>query len=109
LINGKLFFGKVPLKTLLYHVDRRITHTNIFWHATLNLLLSWVTPDYACGLTLLKLHLVLGQSAGLVTKDEFNLTELFDEVGVAAESVTHILNEKHLYVVVDQLRLQKLK
>ena len=60
-------------------------------------------------MTLLKLHLVLGQSASLITKDEFNLTELFDEIGVAAKSIAHVFNEKHLDVVVDQLRLQKLE
>jgi len=93
---------------LVYLRACRNTHTLIFSYFILYIFLSGIAKYYPTRLTLLELHLVLGQRSSLVAEDELHLAELLDQVRVAAQRVVHVLCKEHFHVAVDNMRLQQL-
>lgn len=62
-----------------------------------------IPVDLLPHVTLLKLHLVLGQGACFVRKDELNLAQLLNQITISAQSKIHViwLCEEHLHIIVN--------
>ena len=77
----------------------------------MDVLISEVAVDLISNKALLELHLVLGQCASLVAKNELDLAKLFNKVTISAQGKVHVLRigEEHLDVIVDNLCLDQLQ
>ena len=100
-------FGDLALD----HLHRTFNHASVVVDPIVNVLVRQVPVNLISNLTLLELHLVLRECASFVGENEFHLTQLLNQITIAAKCEIGIarVRKDHLHISIDKLGLDQLQ